>query len=141
MAARKINPEGVYKLGGIGGRGKHPSDYAGSCFTPTHWPLSQPHEIGRQSESSLTPIGEGVKQVMAVPKLRPATSTGLTTLDDFNREAKLRGIASPVLLGKFKANREKFGPDREGLFRMQCNNLLNNAANLIQSNFTEEELK
>jgi len=115
--------------GDMGGRGPHP--HHPEDYSPNHWPKAMPHE---KADWKGWPDPDAVKQretpVVTGPMTKAndvvkKTATGLITLADFVKEAKLLEVYSKELHGKFeKAFAEA---PNEGMKRMRCNNLLNNA--------------
>lgn len=45
-----------YRLGSLGGRGRHPADPTGELFGDTHWPLPMSHERGNEMNYMLIDI-------------------------------------------------------------------------------------
>lgn len=110
----------VMGFGDIGGRGPHPGAHlAPTLFPADHWPLPQAHEAAGASKPA-----EAARVQEKAPEAprKPATTTGLITLQDFMDEAARLGVASADLNTKF-AKYFRDAPN-EGMRRMCCNNAL-----------------
>ena len=116
-----------YQWGSGGGRTTHPVDPKGEIFGPTHWPKAAPHEkLDLTGRTAGFIIMEKPVVDKLVPTPKPATTTGLITLDDFKKEAITLEVNSPELFKKLAAIWDKQLPN-EGMRRMQANNLIRNA--------------